>query len=113
MKIIIKPNKTEYIYQEKLDLIECSKERKRFETIKDKAHFYFDKLWENNIFSREDAYIWLADRLGITEKEAHFKIMNECLCKDAIYYCMQLLNDMRRLDLDFGAKAKTPFYVIK
>lgn len=89
------------------------KERRRFETFKDKGHFYFDKLWrEHKIFSREKAYEWLANMLDVEESEAHFSVMSNEMCEYAVYFCQQLLNDLRRLDLDWGDEPITPFYIL-
>ncbi len=88
-------------------------ERRRFDTYRDKAHFYFDKIWqENGMLSREVAYEWLAQMLDISEPKAHFRLMNKQQCKDAIYFCQQILNDNRRCDLDYGVEPITPFYIL-
>jgi hypothetical protein len=39
---------------------------------KAQAHFYFDSLWKEFGFSRDNAYIELAYRLGVPEPKAHF-----------------------------------------
>lgn len=89
------------------------KEQRRFETYRQKGHFYFDKIWrEAKIMSRIEAYKWLANILGVTEPEAHFTYLNDSKCREVIYFCQQLLNDNRRLDLDFGADPITPFYIL-
>lgn len=89
------------------------KERRRFQSLKDAGHYYFDKLWaEAKLFTREEAYKWLADKLGVPEEHAHFRRMPKTLYKDAIYFCQQLLNDNRRFDLDFGGSPITPLYDI-
>lgn len=88
------------------------KERRKFDTWRDKGHFYFDKLWRDlKVFSREEAYEWLADKLKIDN--AHFGNLNNTQCSGAVFYCQQLLNDLRRLDLDFGDEPKTPFYILE
>lgn len=89
------------------------KERRRFQSYKQKAHFYFDKIWqEAKVMTREQAYKWLANILDLTKEEAHFSYFNDVRCKEAIYFCQQLLNDNRRLDLDFGGEPITPFYTL-
>lgn len=90
------------------------KERRRFESWRDKGHFYFDKIWhEAKLMNRRECYNWLADKLGLTEDNAHFSKLSQPQCKDAIFYCQQLLNDNRRFDLDFGANPITPLYVLE
>ena len=89
------------------------KERRRFESWRQKGHFYFDKIWnEAKVLSREDAYKWLAEKLGVPENKAHFRNLDKEQCKKAIWICQQLLNDLRRLDLDFGDEPITPFYIL-
>ncbi len=88
------------------------KERRRFYTYKYKAHFYFDKIWIEKHLTREEAYEWLARMLHITESEAHFSNLSNEQCKEAIFFCQQILNDLRRLDLDCGFEPSTPFYIL-
>ena len=89
------------------------KERRRFDTYRGKAHYYFDKIWQQaKIATRDELYVWLSDRLNTTEEKAHFSQMDNATCIKAIYFCQQLLNDNRRMDLDFGATPITPFYIL-
>ncbi len=88
-------------------------DQRQFLNRKDMSHYYFDKIWsEANLMTREEAYLWLAKQLGVEEHQAHFQGMPKSMCEEAIYYCQQLLNDNRRIDLDFGVEPITPFYVI-
>lgn len=83
----------------------------KFSSYRNEGHFYFDKIWSLcKIMTRVESYEWLARKLDIDEPSAHFSQLNNSQCKDAIYYCKQLLNDLRRLDLDFGQKPLTPYY---
>lgn len=89
------------------------KERRRFDSWKNKAHFYFDKIWcEAKILTRAEAYEWLAKQLEVTEENVHFSRLDTVQCVEAIWFCQQLLNDNRRMDLDFGCEPITPFYVL-
>lgn len=107
-----KPQKTIMNYLN-VDEMMKFKEQRRFKTFKDKGHFYFDKIWiEHKLFNREEAYKWLASMLGVNEPEAHFGVMSNELCDQAIYLCQQLLNDLRRNDLDWGDEPITPFYIL-
>ncbi len=88
------------------------KGRRRFETWRDMGHYFFDKLWRDiNILDRNEAYEWLGNKLKLEGSKSHFRNMNMEQCKEAVYYCQQLLNDNRRLDLDLGIKPTTPFYI--
>jgi len=84
--------------------------KKSITNLKYQAHFYFDKLWMFGYITRAEAYQHLADWMGVEEPKAHMSAMNEESCKQVIEYSIQMLNDMRRLDLDFGAPIKHPYY---
>ena len=86
------------------------KYKKSLTSLKDQAHFFFDKIWLLKYTTREEAYQNLAEWLGVEEPKSHMSTMNEKTCRDVIYRSIQLLNDMRRLDLDFGAPIETPYY---
>ena len=88
------------------------KERRRFQSWRQKGHFYFDKFWEEGYMSRGDAYKWLRDELGISREEAHFSRLSDEQCKKIVWRCQQVLNDLRRLDLDFDVDPSTPFYIL-
>ena len=89
------------------------KESKNFPTYKNKAHFYFDKIWKHNLLTRDEAYEWLAKKLDLTREQAHFSLLDNNQCEEAIFFCQQILNDIRRLDLDFGDEPSTPFYILE
>lgn len=78
--------------------------------LKDQAHTYFDKIWLFGYATRNEAYQHLADWLGVEEPKAHMTTMNDDECKKVIEFSIQMLNDMRRLDLDFGAPINHPYY---
>ena len=104
----MKPNQTKYI-----DRGNKFREPQHFSDHKKKAHFYFDKVWkEAQLMTRQEAYKWIADRLGVTKEEAHFTFMSDTQCVEAIHICQQVLNDNRRIDLDFGTEPITPFYIL-
>jgi len=82
----------------------------KLHALRHQAHFFFDQIWMNNYLERNEAYRWLADWLEIPEPDAHMRFMNEKTCAKVIEASICLLNDMRRLDLDFGAEIKHPHY---
>lgn len=90
--------------------VEVVKLKKSLLKLKDQAHLYFDKIWQLKYMERNEAYEWLAGWLGVAEPESHMSTMDTKRCKDVIEASIQLLNDMRRLDLDFGADIKHPYY---
>jgi hypothetical protein len=78
--------------------------------LKDQAHQFFDKIWRFGYISRDEAYQHLASWLGVAEPEAHMSVMDNKRCKEVIEFSVQRLNDLRRLDLDWGDEIKHPYY---
>ncbi len=78
--------------------------------LKKQAHSFFDIIWKNGVMGRSEAYRWLSGVLEIPFKECHIGMFNEDQCRSAIMECKRLLNDNRRLDLDFGAEPITDFF---
>jgi hypothetical protein len=87
-------------------------ERRNFPNYKDMGHYYFDKLWTTKLLSRKDAYVWLSEEMEIPLNKTHFRMFNDKQCLMAVKICQELLNDLRRLDLDFGVTPLTPQYII-
>lgn len=78
---------------------------------KKEAHKYFNMIYELKIMTRPEAYAWLSGWLEIPSQETHIGMFDVELCQQTIIASKQLLNDMRRLDIDFGAEPKTPYFV--
>jgi hypothetical protein len=78
--------------------------------LKDQAHKYFDMLWKHGYIERNAGYEYLACWLGVPEPQAHMSKMDKDKCKQVIECSIQMLNDMRRLDLDFDAPINHPYY---
>ena len=107
----MRPPNTKILWNNEFEHLEYNEQR-RFQTWKDKEHYYFDKIWcDAKIMSREETYKWLADQLNINESDTHFSKMTDFVCREAILVCQHLLNNNRRLDLDFGIKPITPHYL--
>lgn len=81
--------------------------------LKDQAHKYFDMLWKYKYISRSEAYEWLSQQLGVEEPKAHMSKMDKDMCKKVVENAIMLLNDMRRLDLDFDAPINHPYYELE
>lgn len=79
---------------------------------KKEAHKYFNQIFELKIMTRKEAYAWLCGWLEIKPEDTHIGMFDEELCRQTVIASKQLLNDMRRLDLDFGAIPKTPYFEI-
>lgn len=77
---------------------------------KKEAHEYFDKIWKLKINTRKESYKWLSIHLDIPSQFTHIGMFGVDTCKEVVRLSKQLLNDNRRLDLDFGAEPVTPYY---
>lgn len=60
------------------------------------AHRAFDQLWKSGIFSRDQAYQWIADRLGLTRKQAHIALFSDYLCEQVILESHKVIENNRR-----------------
>ena len=68
---------------------------KKLRTMKSKAHYYFDPLWKNKLFSRKKslshnrtrAYQWLAEQLGLPESKCHIGLFDVDMCRQVIQVC--------------------------
>lgn len=78
--------------------------------LKEQAHHFFDMLWKLKYCTRDEAYLHLAEWLGVSEQAAHMAAMNAEQCKQVIIFSIQKLNDFRRLDLDFNDPIQHPYY---
>lgn len=54
-----------------------------------RAHEAFDPLWQNGGMSRNGAYRWLAERLGMTREECHMSKFDEPTCRRVVEACLQ------------------------
>ncbi len=83
---------------------------KELREAKKEAHKYFDIIWKNKHLTRTDAYEWLSTRLEIPISKTHIGLFDIKQCKDTVYFSKQILNDMRRLDLDFNVIPETEYF---
>lgn len=92
--------------------------KKQLRILKKEAHTYFDMLWmydmmpvaKNRKEQRAAAYKWLGEMLKTPPEFTHIGMFNETSCRNVIFYSKQLLNDLRRLDLDCGIEPKTDYF---
>jgi len=61
---------------------------------RNRAHAAFDPLWQRGRFRRRrnDAYAWLAEKMGLPKEETHIAMFDVPQCKQVI----QIMNDERR-----------------
>ena len=51
---------------------------------KGNAHTVFDPMWLEKKMKRTEAYVWLADALGIHPKDCHIGMFDVAMCKRVI-----------------------------
>ena len=59
------------------------------------AHLVFDQLWKSGIFTRNDAYHWMADLFLIRREEAHIGNFNMDRCDRLIKQSVEVLRNRR------------------
>lgn len=77
---------------------------------KKEAHKYFDIIWKENHEKRHNAYKYLSEHLGLPIEYTHIGMFSVETCKKVVDWSKMILNDFRRLDMDFGADVKRPHY---
>ncbi|BFK89678.1 DUF3268 family zinc-finger domain-containing protein [Blautia coccoides] len=61
------------------------------------AHQVFDQIWLNGIFSRNQAYSWASDKLGIPMEEMHIGNFDIYRCNQLIQESKKVLKNNRKL----------------
>jgi len=51
------------------------------------AHEAFDPIWKTKRMKRNQAYKWLAERMGLSPKETHIGMFDVSQCKKVIKIC--------------------------
>ena len=51
------------------------------------AHTLFDTLWKSGKMSRNEAYEWLCEQMGMSREETHIGMFNETQCKQVVKLC--------------------------
>ena len=48
------------------------------------THNAFDKLWKEQLYTRSEAYEWLAETMSLSAKKAHIALFNEKQCHELL-----------------------------
>lgn len=83
---------------------------KNLRKLKNEAHRYFDKIWKLKILDRTKAYNWLSEQLNIPFDYTHIGMFSEKTCRAVVEISKTILNDIRRLDMDYGVEPVTEFF---
>lgn len=59
------------------------------------THAVFDKLWRQCLMSRDEAYRWLAEALGIESKHCHIGMFDIETCERAKLLCIEMLDELK------------------
>lgn len=51
------------------------------------AHRALDSIWENGWMTRNETYAWLANKMGLREKEMHIGYFSYYYCQEVIRIC--------------------------
>lgn len=73
---------------------------------KKEAHKYFDVIWKEKHEKRSELYKHLATHLDLPVEYCHIGMFSVNTCKKVIQWSKMILNDLRRLDIDFGIDVK-------
>jgi ssDNA-binding Zn-finger/Zn-ribbon topoisomerase 1 len=57
------------------------------------AHRIFDQLWRQGIFSRQEAYRWIADRFCLQIRQAHIGNFSDYMCDQLIQEASKVLKN--------------------
>ena len=60
-----------------------------------KAHSAFDALWKRKDMRRNDAYEWLAGRLGLKRDDCHVGMFDFDMCQKVIEICSEVESETR------------------
>ena len=60
-----------------------------------RTHRVFDRIWENGIMTRDQAYRWFADSFSLRLKDAHIGMCSEYQCRELIRKCEDVLTRNR------------------
>lgn len=59
------------------------------------AHKVFDRLWQNGIMEKWQAYQWMQAKFGLSSEQAHIAKFSEYMCDQLIRICEQALENNR------------------
>lgn len=57
--------------------------------LRSQAHKVFDPLWETGELSKAEAYLWLGEKMGLTEEQCHIRYFDRDQCRKVIDLCWQ------------------------
>lgn len=77
---------------------------------RNEAHTYFDMIWKEGHEDRDKLYEHLAERFKLEKHKTHIRMFDRERCIEVVDWAKMILNDLRRLDMDFGIKVSREHY---
>lgn len=56
----------------------------------------FESLWNGGWMTRNEAYLWLAHKMGLSREECHFGLFEEDACTKASAICLEFFENPRK-----------------
>ena len=66
---------------------------KKLRSMRNEAHRYFNQIYYRGIMSKQEAYRWLSDILGLPMESTHIGMMGEYYCQLVIDACQKVLEN--------------------
>ena len=64
---------------------------KKLRTMRKDAHKYFNQIYYRGIMTKQEAYQWLSDFMGLPMASTHIGMMGEYYCQQVIEECQKML----------------------
>ena len=66
---------------------------RKLRSLRNEAHRYFNQIYYRGIMSKQEAYKWLSDLLGLPMASTHIGMMGEYYCQLVIEECQKVLDN--------------------
>ena len=68
------------------------------------AHYALDAVWKRGYMTRKGAYVWLANKMNLREKDMHIGLFSYYCCQESIRICRELLVEREKKGGDYCRK---------
>lgn len=62
------------------------------------AHRALDSVWKGGWMTRNETYAWLANKMGLREKEMHIGYFSYYYCQEVIRICQAFVEERKKLE---------------
>lgn len=70
------------------------------------AHYALDAVWKRGYMTRKGAYVWLANKMNLREKDMHIGLFSYYCCQESIRICRELLVEREKKGGDYCRKTE-------